>query len=199
MSMSASQKAFVEKIAAAVSPSDNILKSLTIAQAILESGWGSSGLTQKANNLFGMKKSSDWKGKTVTAATKEYENGKEITINAEFKAYDSWAESVADHSALFNRLSRYANLRGLTDYKLACKYVREDGYATDPAYTTKLLDIIEAYGLMKYDAPKVLTVQGAIAALVSWGVMNSPDYWTAHYKDVRYLDELLIKMAGKLA
>lgn len=63
----------------------------------------------------------------------------------------SWAESLADHSALFNRLDRYKNLRGLTDYKLACRYVREDGYATDPSYTSKLVNLIETYDLTIWD------------------------------------------------
>lgn len=128
----------------------SILASLTIAQAILESNWGRSSLSQEPNNnLFGIK--GEYNGSYVTFPTQEYENGKWVTINAKFRKYPSWKESIADHSALFNRLDRYKNLRGCKDYRLACKYVREDGYATDPSYTTKLINLIEKYHLNRFD------------------------------------------------
>lgn len=127
-----------------------ILASLTIAQAILESNWGKSSLSvEPNNNLFGIK--GTYNGKSVTLPTSEYLNGKWVKVNAQFRKYPSWRESIADHSSLFNRLDRYKNLRGCTDYKLACKYVREDGYATDPSYTTKLINLIEKYNLNKFD------------------------------------------------
>lgn len=127
-----------------------ILASLTIAQAILESNWGKSSLSQAPNNnLFGIK--GTYKGNYVIKPTTEFENGKWIKINAKFRKYPSWKESIADHSALFNSMARYKNLRGCTDYRLACKYVREDGYATDPNYTNKLINLIETNNLHKYD------------------------------------------------
>lgn len=146
------QRAFIEKIgkmAAADMTKTGILASLTIAQAIFESGWGKSGLTVNANNLFGIK--GNYKGASYSCKTQEWDGTKYITITAAFRKYPSWAESVADHSALFLRLDRYANLRGCTDYKKACQYVREDGYATDPNYTEKLIRAIEQYGLTAYD------------------------------------------------
>lgn len=148
----AAQKAFINKIgpmAAADMKASGILASLTIAQAILESGWGKSGLTTAANNLFGIK--GTYNGQGHVCKTQEWDGSKYITVDATFRKYPSWAESVADHSALFNRLDRYKNLRGLTDYKLACRYVREDGYATDPNYTAKLVGLIETYDLMIWD------------------------------------------------
>lgn len=148
----AEQKAFINKIgpmASADMEASGILASLTIAQAILESGWGKSGLTTAANNLFGIK--GTYNGQGYTCQTKEWDGSKYITVDATFRKYPSWAESVADHSALFNRLDRYKNLRGLTDYKLACQYVREDGYATDPSYTSKLVSLIETYDLTVWD------------------------------------------------
>ena len=126
-----------------------ILASLTIAQAILESGWGKSGLTVQANNLFGIK--GTYNGQGVTMKTQEWNGAEYVTVDATFRKYPSWAESVADHSDLFNRLDRYKNLRGLKDYKLACQYVREDGYATDPNYSAKLVSLIETYGLTAWD------------------------------------------------
>ena len=126
-----------------------ILASLTASQALIESNKGNSGLTQKANNLFGMK--GTYNGQSVTMPTTEFYNGVRVTVNAAFRKYPSWAESIADHSGLFNRSSRYANLRGLTDYKLACKYVQQDGYATSPTYTQTLLKTIENYKLWAWD------------------------------------------------
>ena len=126
-----------------------ILASLTGAQAIIESNWGNSGLTQKANNLFGMK--GKYNGQSVTMLTTEYYNGVKKRVYADFRKYPSWADSIADHSDLFNRLSRYKNLRGETDYKKACRYVKEDGYATSPTYTTTLINTIEKYKLYEWD------------------------------------------------
>jgi len=126
-----------------------ILASLTAAQAFIESNKGNSGLTQKANNLFGMKGKYD--GQCVRMLTTEYYNGVKQRVYADFRKYPSWADSIADHSGLFNRLSRYANLRGLTDYKLACKYVKDDGYATSPTYTQTLINTIEKYHLYDWD------------------------------------------------
>lgn len=126
-----------------------ILASLTAAQALIESNKGNSGLTQKANNLFGMKGA--YNGQSVTMPTTEYYNGVKCTVNAAFRKYPSWADSIADHSGLFNRSARYANLRGLKDYKLACKYVQQDGYATSPTYTQTLLKTIENYKLWTWD------------------------------------------------
>lgn len=126
-----------------------ILASLTAAQAFIESNKGNSGLTTKANNLFGMK--GTYNGSYVVMKTKEYLHGQYVTVDAKFRKYPSWAESIADHSSLFNRLSRYANLRGLTDYRLACKHVKDDGYATSPTYTSTLINTIEKYKLYEWD------------------------------------------------
>lgn len=129
---------------------NGILASLTAAQALLESDRGNSGLTVRANNLFGIK--GKYKGDFITLPTKEWSKAKGYyTIHAAFRKYPSWAESIADHSDLFNRLSRYANLRGLKDYKLACLYVRQDGYATAPHYTAALVAVIERYKLHEWD------------------------------------------------
>ena len=126
-----------------------ILASLTAAQALIESNKGNSGLAQKGNNLFGIK--GEYNGQFVTMPTKEWNGSQYITVNAKFRKYPSWAESIADHSGLFNRSSRYQNLRGCTDYKTACENVQKDGYATSPSYTTTLLRTIETYRLYNWD------------------------------------------------
>lgn len=127
-----------------------ILASLTAAQAFIESNKGNSGLTQQANNLFGIK--GKYNGNSVKMWTTEYVYGSPTRVLADFRAYPSWAESIADHSDLFNRLKRYENLRGLKDYVLACKYVKQDGYATSPSYDTTLLNCINKYQLYLWDA-----------------------------------------------
>ena len=130
--------------------SSGILASLTASQGYIESSRGNSGLTQQANNLFGIKGS--YNGQSVKMWTTEYYNGVAHRVLADFRKYPSWAESVADHSSLFNRLKRYENLRGLTDYTLACKYVQQDGYATSPSYANTLLSCINRFQLYLWDA-----------------------------------------------
>ena len=120
-----------------------ILASLTIAQAILESGWGTSELATKANALFGIKADARWSGKAYSKDTKEcYDGVTYTTITALFRAYDSWAESVADHSAFLLANKRYAAVVGERDYKAACKAIKAAGYATDPGYPQKLIGLI---------------------------------------------------------
>ena len=127
-----------------------ILASLTAAQGFIESNKGNSGLTQRCNNLFGIK--GKYNGQGEMFWTTEYYNGKAQRVQAYFRKYPSWQESIADHSALFNRLARYANLRGCTDYVKACSYVKQDGYATAPSYTSTLLSVINRYKLYEWDA-----------------------------------------------
>ena len=127
-----------------------ILASLTGAQAFIESSKGNSGLTQKANNLFGIK--GFYNGQSCKMWTTEYENGVAVRRLCDFRKYPSWQESVNDHSGLFNRLARYKNLRGCTDYVKACNNVSADGYATSPVYATTLLGKINLFKLYEWDA-----------------------------------------------
>lgn len=127
-----------------------ILASLTAAQAFLESNRGNSKLAADPNNnLFGIKGS--YNGSFVTMKTKEYVNGKYIVVDAAFKKYPNWLASIKDHSAMFNRLDRYKNLRGERDYKTACRNVQKDGYATSPVYADSLIRLIETYRLYEWD------------------------------------------------
>lgn len=128
---------------------NKILASLTASQALIESNKGNSGLTQKANNLFGIK--GDYNGQYVTMPTTEYYNGIKTTVNAKFRKYPSWQDSIDDHSGLFWRSSRYANLRGCTDYKQVCINVQRDGYATSPTYSQTLIKTVETYNLWTWD------------------------------------------------
>lgn len=115
-----------------------VLASLTIAQAILESGWGESRLAQEGNNLFGIKKGDGWNGKTISL------NG------SQWRVYDSWLGGIQDHSKLLQK-PRYAKVIQTKDYKVACEEVRLAGYCTESDYSQKLIRLIEQYDLAKYD------------------------------------------------
>lgn len=153
--MTAEQRTFIETVGKLVQNdryADKILPSLTIAQAILESGWGNSGLTVKANALFGIKAGKGWNGKVYSCKTQECYDGVNFTNEtACFRAYGSWAESIADHGAFLCGLPRYRKVIGERDYKAACRAIHEAGYATDPTYADKLIRMIEQYDLTAYD------------------------------------------------
>lgn len=126
-----------------------ILASLTAAQALIESNKGNSGLTTKANNLFGIK--GKYNGQSVTMMTTEYYNGVKTRVPQPFRKYPSWQESVNDHSSLFNRLKIYENLRNCQDYEEACINVKKDGYATSPTYAQTLINMVKKYKLWMWD------------------------------------------------
>ena len=119
--------------------------SITMAQGILESGYGNSKLATKANNHFGIKCHSDWKGKKVY-----HDDDKKGEC---FRKYPSAIESFEDHSAFLTSKSRYADLFELeiTDYKGWAKGLRKAGYATNPKYPSLLIDLIERLDLDKLD------------------------------------------------
>ena len=135
---------------------EGVLPSITAAQAILESGWGSSELAKAPNNnLFGIKDSEDWNGEIVTVPTQEYVNGDYITVNAAFRKYASWNDSVVDHAKFFTstewRKNNYRKVVNETDYRIAAQELKNAGYATDPGYAGKLISLIEAYKLYEWD------------------------------------------------
>jgi flagellum-specific peptidoglycan hydrolase FlgJ len=127
-----------------------ILASLTIAQSILESGWGESVLAKEYNNLFGIKAGDTWKGNNISLPTYEYVNGLRTQIYAKFRVYESWSESISDHTKVLLQ-PRYSNLINDTDYKSVCNKIYLDGYATDINYSEKLIKLIETYRLHELD------------------------------------------------
>ena len=142
--MSAKTDSFISKIAPLAvedMKKTGVLASLTIAQSILESGWGESTLAKQHNNLFGIKANSTWGGKVATL------NG------SNWRAYDSWDESILDHSKLL-QTSRYTKVLSAKDYKEACEEVRLAGYCTESDYSQKLIRLIEQYDLAQYDNAK---------------------------------------------
>lgn len=126
-----------------------ILPSITISQAVLESGGGTSGLASGANNLFGIKGTGS--AGSVSMKTKEYNNGAFYSTNANFASYSSVADSIAAYGALIGTKERYSGVRAADNYSDALTALGSSGYATDPTYTTKLKSIIEDNNLALYD------------------------------------------------
>lgn len=145
---------FVKKIGnAAVKYYDKykILPSLTIAQAILESNWGKSGLSKDCHNYFGMKWSEGCGTAYKEYSTKEQRsNGSYYTIKARFRKYPSLEQGIKGYYD-FLQYPRYKNLKGVKDYKEAAKLIRLDGWATSLTYTNNLIKLIETYKLTDYD------------------------------------------------
>lgn len=124
--------------------SHKIPASIILAQGILESGFGNSTLATRANNHFGIK-CHDWKGK------KFYQDDDEK--DECFRKYQNAAQSFEDHSEFLTSRSRYASLFELeiTDYKGWAKGLKSAGYATNPKYANRLIDLIKRYNLDQYD------------------------------------------------
>ncbi|MES2874072.1 MAG: glucosaminidase domain-containing protein [Bacteroidota bacterium] len=118
--------------------------SITLAQGILESGSGNSSLARDANNHFGIKCTSEWKGKTILKDDDQVDDC--------FRVYTSPEESFRDHSEFLKR-KRYASLFELNkdDYRGWAAGLKEAGYATNPRYAELLITLVERYDLSKYD------------------------------------------------
>ena len=123
--------------------------SITLAQGLLESGAGLSTLAVKSNNHFGIKCHKNWKGKKV------YHD--DDAKGECFRSYSKPEESFRDHSDFLRYNDRYKFLfdYDISDYRSWCYGLKQAGYATDPKYATKLIDLIETYGLGRYDVGKV--------------------------------------------
>jgi len=132
--------------------------SITLAQGILESGYGNSDLARKANNHFGIK-CHDWTGKKFY---KDDDSKDEC-----FRSYKDASESYKDHSLFLTGRSRYASLFELnpTDYKGWAKGLKSAGYATNPKYADLLIDLIEKNGLDKFDKMGVGVTRDEVAEL----------------------------------
>ena len=126
----------------------DIPASITLAQGILESGMGDSRLASQANNHFGIKCHKEWRGKRI------YHDDDEK--GECFRVYKDPRNSYRDHSLFLTTRSRYDFLFELKkrDYKAWAKGLKKAGYATDPKYADKLINLIERYRLDRYDLTK---------------------------------------------
>lgn len=131
-----------------------VLPSVTIAQACLESNYGQSTLAKEYNNLFGVKGTNPNTSKVLT--TKEFVNGRWETIHGRFQIYDSYDAAIRAHTLLFVKgttwnPNQYQHVLAAKDYKTQAKALETDGYATDPTYANKLINLIEEFHLNQYD------------------------------------------------
>ena len=142
-----------------------ILASVTMAQAILESGWGQSTLAENGNNLFGMKISlsgnnwsgSSWDGVNYYAKqTYEYGSRGRYSIKAKFRKYSCAEDSIEDHSAYLlgaknGSRKRYAGITKTRSYKKQLQIIKKGGYATSGSYVNDLCKVIRTYNLTRWD------------------------------------------------
>ncbi|MCO6533264.1 glycoside hydrolase family 73 protein [Lactobacillus sp.] len=150
-------KAFIREIGPIAKEVDRefeLLPSITIAQACLESDYGKSSLSQKYNNLFGVKGTNPNTSAVLT--TKEYVKGKWIVVKARFQIYDSYEASIRAHARLFQKgttwnKQQYKHVLTAKDYRKQAHALVQDGYATDPNYADKLIKLIEQYHLDRFD------------------------------------------------
>ncbi|MDA9461207.1 glycoside hydrolase family 73 protein [Enterococcus mundtii] len=161
-SSSNAQQAFIDSIAASaqtLASANDLYASVMIAQAIVESGWGKSTLASAPNyNLFGIKGS--YNGQSVTMPTSEFVNGQWITVNAAFRKYPSYAESLQDNVTVLKTTSFQSGVyyysgawkSNTSSYKDATAWLT-GRYATAPNYGSTLNNIIETYNLTQYDTP----------------------------------------------
>lgn len=129
-----------------------VLPSITLGQAVLESTFGKSTLANKYHNLFGIKAE-----KGVVLPTQEVnDKNKVVTVKATFATYPNDTASVMDHAYLMlmgtpENKKRYLPVRQAKDYRTAASALQAAGYATDPEYATKLVNTIESYHLQRFD------------------------------------------------
>lgn len=122
-----------------------------IAQACIESAYGTSSLGYKYHNYFGMKCGSSWQGKSVNLATKEeYTPGTLTNIKANFRAYDSMDEGIRGYFEFISS-KRYANLKSAKTPKEYLELIKADGYATSSTYVNTNMSCVTKWNLAKYD------------------------------------------------
>lgn len=150
----------------------NVLPSLIVAQGVLESGSGTSSLAKNANNLFGIKKGS-WVGETYAVTTGEYTpEGKYYEVVAEFRKYPSYEGAVVDLCEKYafglrgESRNRYEAVLGQRDFALAAQAVKDAGYATDPLYPQKLINIYNMYNLSRYDSAIIDVVEDIVEDII---------------------------------
>ncbi len=155
------QKAWFNAIypeAQKLAKANDLFPSIMMSQTILETGWGQSELATKANNFFGVKADASWKGAKYTALTNEVINGKTVQVMADFRKYNSQAESLKDYvtkikTTMNGSANRYQGAwrSNAKTYQNAAKALQAGGYATDPDYATKLIERIDKYKLNALD------------------------------------------------
>lgn len=117
-----------------------------IAQAALESGWGNREITtasgRPSHNLFGIKATPDWKGESTEVMTSEYIDGALRKVKASFRVYKNYVEALSDYAHFLTANPRYQNVINNVSIENAAHALQQGGYATDPEYARKLINIV---------------------------------------------------------
>lgn len=126
----------------------NLPPEALLAQAALETGWGRHVMPRSdgasSHNLFGIKADQRWDGERVRTNTREYRAGVALNTRADFRAYDSYAESFRDYVGFVKNNPRYAEaLQVADDPQAYFAELQKAGYATDPAYAEKIVRILD--------------------------------------------------------
>ncbi|MBM3115269.1 flagellar assembly peptidoglycan hydrolase FlgJ [Jeongeupia naejangsanensis] len=152
LASAASGSGFVDKVltaAQSVAPTLGVSPQLLLAHAALETGWGKKPIRDAAggdsHNLFGIKATKDWQGKTVDVTTTEYVDGVAQKRVESFRSYDSYTEALADYAGLIRR--RFGEAIGKGDDALGfARALQAKGYATDPQYADKFASVARRIG-----------------------------------------------------
>ena len=146
---------------------NQIYASVCIAQAIQESGWGTSTKMVKANALFGIKVGysawhfgTAWKGKAYKTGTTEYYDGKTATKIVDwFRAYDSIEDATEDYFDMLCHCKRYKPALNQSSPQACIEAIVKGGYATGPQYAKHIMDLINENNLTQYDNGQTVTVR----------------------------------------
>jgi len=139
----------------------HVLPSICVAQACLESGYGSSDTMMKYNAPFGIKYTPSWKGGKYSSRTGEYFDSSYVQIEAAFRAYDSLKEAVQDYYNLLTHSHYYVNVVNNNDVESAVNGLK--AYATDPNYILKVLNVIKINNLQRFDKSPAPDFYGKVA------------------------------------
>jgi len=117
-----------------------------VAQAALETGWGRHVMSgqngRSSHNLFGIKANPGWQGDTVTRRTLEYFDGRPVRVNAAFRSYENFGAAFDDYAQFIQENPRYQQaLERAADPRAYAAALQQAGYATDPLYARKILQI----------------------------------------------------------
>jgi flagellum-specific peptidoglycan hydrolase FlgJ len=151
--MNAQQMMFLRSVVSAAQRSmqeSGVPASITIAQAILETGWGQSSLVAKARNYFGIKATR--LDPYIEMPTSEYVDGKKIATRAAFRVFTSAADCFMAHGSMLSKLNRYAPAMAVKrDPEEFARQLEACGYSTSPTYAETLITLIREFDLAQYD------------------------------------------------
>lgn len=154
-----------------------LFPSVVLAQGILESGNGNSKLARDYKNHFGIKADSNWRGKIVRLDTGEVFNGKNVVINDSFRVYNNSTSSFVDRNKFLLENPRYkkAGVFNVKTPEDQARKLQSAGYATDPNYANKIINIINKYNLKSIDLQR--TVENSLINIAIIAVLVYLLYW----------------------